>query len=141
MTHNELLSSREYWITKIQYDFFKKVYQYMEDNSLSKSELSDRLGVSKSYISQILNGSSNFSLNKLIEMSLAIGYYPQFLLAPIDIECSKEKLEEYIATIQNISKTYTSVGLIHAYVCKPNACSQVRISKPKNSNKYEEIAA
>ena len=65
MTHKDLLNTSEYWITRIQYDFFKKVHQYMEENSLSKSELAKNIGVSKSYVTQILNGTCNFSLNKL----------------------------------------------------------------------------
>lgn len=112
MTHKDLLNTSEYWITRIQYDFFKKVHQYMEENSLSKSELAKNIGVSKSYVTQILNGTCNFSLNKLIDISLSIGYYPQFLLAPKEVdENSKEKIEEYTSTIHRVSKD-SGVGLL-----------------------------
>lgn len=76
MKREELLRSKEYWITKIQLDLFEVIESYLEDNNLSKKQLADKLGVSKSYISQILNGNFDHKISKLVELSLAFDKVP-----------------------------------------------------------------
>ena len=70
MTHQELIQSPEYWITRIQYEFFSKVTLYLEEHQMSRSDLASQLGVSKSYITQILNGNASMSLEKMIENAI-----------------------------------------------------------------------
>ena len=48
----------------------------MEVRHLSQNDLAVKLGVTKGYISQILNGNFNFTIGKLIELSLAIEMVP-----------------------------------------------------------------
>ena len=79
MTHEELLTTPEYWTTKIQIDLYQKVNQYLKDNHVTRTELAKRLGVSKGYISQILNGDYDHRISKLVELSLAIGYTPHLI--------------------------------------------------------------
>jgi transcriptional regulator with XRE-family HTH domain len=79
MTHEELLTTPEYWTTKIQIDLYRKVNQYLKDNHITRTELAKRLGVSKGYISQILNGDYDHRISKLVELSLAIGYIPHLV--------------------------------------------------------------
>ena len=49
----------------------------MDSNKLTQKEVADKLGVSGSYISQVLNGNFNFTL-KLIELGLMFGKVPYF---------------------------------------------------------------
>lgn len=76
MTRDELINSREYWITKIQLDLFAQIEQYMADNKLSRTQLAEQLGVTKGYISQVLNGDFDHKISKLVDLSLAIGKIP-----------------------------------------------------------------
>ena len=76
ITREELIRSKEYWLTKLQNDLFGEVEKYLADNNLSKTEFSKKLGVSKGYISQILNGDFDHKISKLIELSLAIDKVP-----------------------------------------------------------------
>jgi transcriptional regulator with XRE-family HTH domain len=48
----------------------------MDAEGLNQSQLAKRLGVSKGYVSQVLNGNFNHTVRKLIELSLAIGMVP-----------------------------------------------------------------
>lgn len=75
-SNRELIQSTEYWLEMIQNEIFRQVKKYMLENNLNQSQLAKELNVSKSYISQILNGNFNFTLKKLIELSLAIGVSP-----------------------------------------------------------------
>lgn len=76
MTRDELLNSREYWITKIQLDLFNQLESYMTDNNISRTQLAEKLGVTKGYVSQILNGDFDHKISKLVDLALAIGQVP-----------------------------------------------------------------
>ena len=108
MTHQELIQSPEYWITRIQYEFFSKVTLYLEEHQMSRSDLASQRGVSKSYITQILNGNASMSLEKMIEISLAIGYYPKVILAPIDKDgaFSGSKIEDLMESVAKLTSEY-----------------------------------
>lgn len=77
ITREELLKSPEYWFENAQNDLFRQVTEYMEKEGINQNQLADRLGVTKGYVSQILKGEFNYTLKKLIEISLAIGKVPQ----------------------------------------------------------------
>lgn len=89
-----LIQTEEYWLEEIQNEIFRKVHAYMEEEHLNQSQLADRLGVSKGYISQILNGHFNFSLKKLIQLSLALGLAPQLQFKPLS-EIAQKKANTY----------------------------------------------
>ncbi len=89
MTRDELINSREYWITKIQLDLFAQIEQYMATNKLSRTQLAEQLGVTKGYISQILNGDFDHKISKLVDLSLAIGKAPDVRLVDLNEFTSK----------------------------------------------------
>jgi transcriptional regulator with XRE-family HTH domain len=60
----------------IQTELFNHVRLYLEENKMTQTQFAAKMGVSKGYISQIMNGNFNHSLSKLIELSLAIGKMP-----------------------------------------------------------------
>ena len=77
LTKDELLDSPEYLLEKYQNQIFRQLQQYMTDNGLSQKDIAEKLGVSRAYINQILNGNFNFTLKKLIELGLLIGKVPK----------------------------------------------------------------
>lgn len=72
----ELLRSPAYWLTKVQIQVFNLLNTYMEDNNLTQKQVAEKLNVSPSYVSQILNGKFNFTISKLVELSLLVGKAP-----------------------------------------------------------------
>lgn len=84
ITYNELRSTPEYWITRIQLDLYAMIERYMKDHQLSRAELANRLGVSKGYVSQVLNGDFDHRLSKLVELSMAVGMIPQITYISMD---------------------------------------------------------
>lgn len=76
LTREELLSSSEYWFEYVQNDIYRIVTSLMENESLNQTQLAQKLGVSKGYVSQILKGEFNYSLKKLIDLSISVGYVP-----------------------------------------------------------------
>ena len=85
MKREELLNSKEYWLSKIQIDLFNEVEKYMQRNGLNRTQLAEKLGVSKDYISEILNGDADHLISKLVELSLAIGMAPRLSYEDLDL--------------------------------------------------------
>ena len=83
LKYNELVQTPEYWLETIQNEIFRQVAAYLKDNNLTQTQLAKQLGVSKGYISQIMKGEFNYTLKKLIEISLAIGKAPIIEFKPL----------------------------------------------------------
>lgn len=83
-TREELFSSPEYWLEILQNELFRQVTEYLKSEQINQTQLAEKLGVSKGYISQIMNGNFNFTFKKLIELSLAIGKAPVLEFKPMD---------------------------------------------------------
>ena len=77
MTCAEFLSHREHWITKIQLDLYSELRTYMKENNMNRTQLAERLGVSKGYVSQVLNGDFDHKISKLVDLSLLMGKVPE----------------------------------------------------------------
>jgi len=77
LNREELLETPDYLLTKYQNEIFRHLHAYMKNNGISQKDVAKKLGVSNSYISQVLNGNFNFTLKKLIELGLAIGKVPR----------------------------------------------------------------
>lgn len=96
MTREELLQSPEYWFENAQNDLYGQVVDFMQKEHLNQTQLAERLGVSKGYISQILKGEFNYTLKKLIELSLAVGKIPQIEYKAIAEVLNEDKRAYYL---------------------------------------------
>jgi transcriptional regulator with XRE-family HTH domain len=76
MKRENLLRSPNYWLAYIQNGLFGIIEDYMTKNNLKKVDLANELGVTKGYISQVLNGDFDHKISKLVELSLACGKVP-----------------------------------------------------------------
>ena len=72
----ELIKTQEYWMETIQNELYGQVKKYMDERGINQTQLAEILHVSKGYVSQVLNGNFNFTLGKLIDLSLVIGVVP-----------------------------------------------------------------
>lgn len=93
----KLLETTEYWFDELQNELFRQVSNYMETNKLNRVKLAEELGVSKGYVSQVLNGNCNFSLKKIVELSLAIGKAPIINYVPLSNSADIERLSNYFS--------------------------------------------
>jgi transcriptional regulator with XRE-family HTH domain len=55
-------------------DAAEEIWSAMEKAKVTKSELAERLGKSKAFISQLLNGSRNMTLRSLADIAHSIGF-------------------------------------------------------------------
>ncbi len=82
ITNDELLETPEYWTSRIQLDLYSHLQEYMKANGLNRTQLAQKLGVTKGYITQMLNGNFDHRLSKLVELSLAVGLIPKMEFVP-----------------------------------------------------------
>ena len=80
---DELIKRPEYWLETIQNEIFRQVTAYLKYNNLTQNQFAEQLGVSKGYVSQVMKGEFNYTLKKLIELSLAIGKAPVIVFKPL----------------------------------------------------------
>lgn len=95
MSRKDILSSPEYWIAKAQVDLYNHAEEFMENQGMNRSQLAKHLGVSKGYISQLLNGDYDHKLSKFIELAVAFGYVPKIEFQPIEDVISDDR-HEYV---------------------------------------------
>jgi predicted XRE-type DNA-binding protein len=83
LKREELVTRPEYWLETIQNEIFRQVTCYLKDNNMTQSQFAEQLGVTKGYVSQIMKGEFNYTLKKLIELSLAVGKAPVIAFKPL----------------------------------------------------------
>jgi len=82
--YEDLFKTQEYWLETLQNEIYRQVDHYLKENHLSQKEFAKQLGVSKGYVSQVLKGEFNYTLKKLIELSLSIGKAPEINFIDLD---------------------------------------------------------
>lgn len=110
MKREELLRTKEYWLIKIQNDLFNTIEDYIRINHLNKSQLAEKLGVTKGYITQILNGDFDHKISKLVELSLACNAMPLLYFTNADkyiFDDSHDKHYELIPINKPVSITFS----------------------------------
>lgn len=94
MTRKELISSPEYWMTNAQIELYNCASRFMDEHEMNRKQLAEHLGVSKSYVTQLLSGDFNHRLSKFIELSIAFGYVPELVFTPIEKFIERDSLQQ-----------------------------------------------
>lgn len=84
MKREELLKQESYWVSKIQIKLYSLIESYRKKNKLTKSRFAEQLGVTKGYITQVLNGDFDHKLSKLVNLSMAVGKVPVIEFKDLD---------------------------------------------------------
>ena len=84
MKREEVLKSPEYWTAKTQVELYNLAEKFMAETGRNKSQLAEYLGVSKGYVSQLLNGDYDHRMSKFFELALAFGMVPQIDFVPVE---------------------------------------------------------
>ena len=71
-----------YWVASLIFDFTEGLHRLMEANGVSRSELARRLGVSPAYVTKVLRGNVNFTLDSMVRLVRATGGEVSLQVAP-----------------------------------------------------------
>lgn len=103
MNREEVLKSPEYWTAKTQVELYNQVESFMKETGRNKTQLAEYLGVSKGYVSQLLNGDYDHRLSKFFELSLAFGVIPQINFIPVENYISGDACSKQFRAIESPS--------------------------------------
>ncbi len=84
--------SVDYWLDIAQTDFARELHRRMKDMGVSPSELARRMGTSKAYVSQLLDG-GNFTLLTMVKIAMALGSVVHVHLESHEERASRAALE------------------------------------------------
>jgi transcriptional regulator with XRE-family HTH domain len=87
---DEINNTIEYKIESASIDIALQVYKQMQYLNINQSQLAYKLNVSKSYISQILKGKNNLTIETLIKLSEALNMKTEIKFSPIDDVVKKD---------------------------------------------------
>lgn len=104
LSNKKLYETTEYWVEEWQNEIYRQVEDYMRKNDLNRIQLAEELGVSRGYVTQILKGDCNFSIKKLIELSLKIKRAPVVQYIPVESYYEIHQINTYINS--QIEKTF-----------------------------------
>ncbi len=62
----------DYWVEKAKLDFTEEVVEHMDKGDINRVELAKRLGKSPAYVTKLLRGSNNFTLQTMVQLSQAV---------------------------------------------------------------------
>lgn len=77
-------------------DVTELICEIMSETGVSRSELARRLGTTRSYVTQLLDGSANMTIRKVADIFFALGSKPHF---------SRECADEYRHYSSHVSWT------------------------------------
>jgi DNA-binding phage protein len=66
-------ASVDYWVTDSITEFAEDIWRLMEEQKVSRAELARRLGTSRAYVTKLLGGNANFTLNTMTKVAMALG--------------------------------------------------------------------
>lgn len=140
MTREELIQSKEYWIAKLQVALFNEVEAYMKEHKLTRTQFADKLGVSKGYVSQILNGEADHRISKFIELTLSIGLVPSISFEDIKVFLQREENGAFNISVDEIQRSKDILSRSgYLFTHKPINRYENCLNTEKNGSSLAEI--
>jgi len=82
----EAQKRESYWVAETILDFTENIYRLMEQKKISKADLAKALQVSPAYVTKILKGNVNFTLETMVRLARAVGGRLHTHVAPEDTQ-------------------------------------------------------
>lgn len=60
-------------VDEAKLELSEQIFELMEDNGITEAELARRLETSRAYVNKVLQGSTNFTIESLVKIGLALG--------------------------------------------------------------------
>ena len=74
----------DYWVAKISQDFTEEVSQIMQQKHITKKDLADKLETSPAYITKVMRGNTNFTVESMVKIASSLDMQLHVHLAPKD---------------------------------------------------------
>lgn len=70
---HEARQSVDFWVDGPITEFAEDIWRLMEEQKVSRAELARRLGTSRAYVTKLLGGNANFTLQTMTKVAMALG--------------------------------------------------------------------
>ena len=70
--YEKVKNTLDFKLADLEIELTEKILQIMENKNINRTELADRLNVSKAYISKLLNNGSNMTLKRILTIADAL---------------------------------------------------------------------
>lgn len=103
-----------YLAASIILEFTEGLYDLMQNKKISRKELAKRLGTSPSYVTKVLRGDVNFTIDSMVRLAKALGGTIQVHIGPEQVQWfgivkrKKESIPDWSQYTQTQVKTYSS---------------------------------
>ncbi|WP_036218154.1 helix-turn-helix domain-containing protein [Marinospirillum minutulum] len=77
-------NGNDYWVAKISQDFTEEVSQIMQQKHITKKDLADKLETSPAYITKVMRGNTNFTVESMVKIANSLDMQLHVHLAPKD---------------------------------------------------------
>ncbi len=74
--------SVDYWVAGPVIEFTTDIGRLMDEQGVSRAELARRLGTSRAYVTKLLGGNANFTLETMTKVAMALGTVVHVHVAP-----------------------------------------------------------
>ena len=71
--YQEAQKDPAYWAAKVTHSFAISLNNMMVKKNITKTDLAKKIGVSKAYITKVLRGEVNFTVETMVKFSMALG--------------------------------------------------------------------
>lgn len=88
------ISDREMACERLQFNAMEDILLAMQDAGVNQSDLARKLGKSKSYVSQLLDGKRNMTLKTLSDISYALGAEARVAIFRNGVDVSHQVIPE-----------------------------------------------
>lgn len=122
MKREKLIRSKQYGISTMKYNLLNLIGSFQRRNNLKDKDLADKLKVSKSYVSQILNGTFDHKLSKVAELAHACNAIPLLYFVDLDEFAradAQDKTYELVTITRHRNIVFDSVDSFKTEAIKP----------------------
>ena len=134
MKRESLIKSKEYIVSQIQLGLLNLIGNYKDKKNLKDYQLAQELGVSKGYVSQILNATYDHKISKVVDLSLACNAVPLIFFVPLEDYLKADKEDKiYFPYLTTRPRNIT-------YQSSIEASAEIKKSLVIKDNKHGEIS-
>lgn len=95
---NEAKQHDAYWIDRTVLSFLVQLSSRMKADGLNKTQLAERIGTSKAYLSKIFSGNPNFTVATLVRLARATGAQVEIRIVPAQAPATTASVTQASAT-------------------------------------------
>ena len=118
-------STDAYQIDRLKVEISERIYNAMKEQGVSNAELARRLGKSRAYVTKLLRGTTNFTLESLVKIGRALS-------REVEFELSSKVPQAKARALRHVHRTTSSLPAVKTTSSK-SATGSLRASKKRAS--------